>query len=277
MKLRSTTRSSLTPLRVCFLTGQSEIADWMLAAVRRMVQEANAEVSLVVHVTERDDDTAKHTGITHHLNRYCCAGVQSVKNAIRRDPQTYTSLSAVEWPDSVTRIQCESQPADRLGVVIPSNVVETIVDACDVVVHFQVGILQGDILTQPKHGVLSFHHGDIRQYRGTPAGFWEFLHDAPRGGVTLQRLTPKLDAGDIIAFTSVDLANVYTWAEVRRRLFRASPDVLTRGMQKLRDPSFAPVTVPDAELGTLYYLSDITLPVQTRYLLKEISGWTRTR
>ncbi len=277
MKLRNTTRSSLTPLRVCFLTGRGEIADWMVASVRQMVQKTNAEVTLVVHVAEQVDDTVGHAGITHHLNRCCCAGVQSVKNAIRRDPQTYTSLSAVEWPDSVRRIQCKSQPADRFGVVIPSDVVETIVDACDVVVHFQVGILRGDILTQPEYGVLSFHHGDIRQYRGTPAGFWEFLHDAPRGGVTLQRLTPKLDAGDIVAFASVDLANAHTWAEVRRRLFRASPGVLTRGMQKLRDPSFAPVTVPDAELGTLYYLSDITFPVQARYLLKEICGLARTR
>lgn len=275
MKLRSTTRSSLTPLRVCFLTGRSEIADWMVAAVRRMVQETSAEVSLVVHATEPEDDAAGRADIEHRLKRYCCAGVQSVKNMIRRDPQTYTPLSAVEWPDSVTHVQCESQPADHLGVVIPSDVVEMIADTCDVVVHFQVGILQGDILTRPRHGVLSFHHGDIRQYRGTPAGFWEFLHGAPRGGVTLQRLTPKLDAGDIVAFQPVDLTDAYSWAEVRRRLFHTSPDVLARGMRKLCDPAFESVSIPDEELGTLYYLSDITFSVQAKYLLKEIRGLAR--
>ncbi|WP_185715540.1 hypothetical protein [Halocatena pleomorpha] len=263
--------SSSTPLQVCFLTGQRNIADWMVASVRAMMRATNAELSLVVHATSPDEGSTDST-LTHRLKRYCHASVKTVKYHIRRDPQTYTALSAIDGVVSVPCIQCKAQPAERLGVNIPSGVVKTIANACDVVVHYRVGILQGDILTRPQYGVLSFHHGDIRQYRGTPAGLWEFLHDAPQGGVTLQQLTPKLDAGAIVAFEPVDLTDATTWAAVRQRLFRVSPMVLVRGIRHIQDPSFEPVSVPDEDLGTLYYLSDVTLRVQAQYLFKEIRG-----
>lgn len=264
--------SSSTPQQVCFLTGRRKIADWMVASVRAMMRTTNAELSLVVHVTDPEDESVECDTIRHQLKRHCHASVKAVKDTVRRDPQTYTELSAIDWLASAPALQCEAQPAERFGVVIPSSVVETIADTCDVVVHYRVGILQGDILTRPKYGVLSFHHGDIREYRGTPAGLWEFLQDAPQGGVTLQQLTPKLDAGSIVAFESVDLTDANTWAAVRQRLFRVSPAVLARGMQQLQDSSFEPVSVSDEDLGTLYYLSDVTLRVQARYLLKEIRG-----
>lgn len=266
--------SSSIPLQVCFLTGQDEIADWMVASLRRMVRNTNAEVSLVVHAT-KPDDTADDSSIEYQLKRYGCAGIQHAKDVIRRDPQTYTSIFDVDCLASADYIRCEAKPAKRFGVVIPSDLVESIVGMCDVVVHFKLGILQGDILTRPTYGVLSFHHGDIRRYRGTPAGFWEFLHNAPRGGVTLQRLTSKLDAGYIVSFKSVDLSDAHTWAEIRQRLFRCSPEALATGIRKLQDPSFAPASVPKEELGTLYYMSEITLRIQMMYFLKEVRGLLR--
>ncbi len=264
--------SSSTPLQVCFLTGRRKIADWMVASVRAMMRATNAELSLVVHATGPDKGLSGQTSITHQLKGYYNSGIKTMKNIIRRDPQTFTALSATDWSASVPCIQCQAQPAEQIGVTIPSDVVKTIAKTCDVVVHYRVGILQGDILSRPQYGVLSFHHGDIRRYRGTPAGLWEFLHDAPQGGVTLQQLTPKLDAGSIVAFESVDLTDAHTWAAVRQRLFCVSPIVLARGIQHLQDSSFEPVSVPDEDLGTLYYLSDVTLRVQARYLLKEIKG-----
>ena len=36
----------------------------------------------------------------------------------------------------------------------------------DVLIRFAYGIIRGDILDVPRHGVWSFHHGDIERYRG---------------------------------------------------------------------------------------------------------------
>jgi hypothetical protein len=66
------------------------------------------------------------------------------------------------------------------------------------ILRFGFGILKGEVLDIPKHGVWSFHHGDEQYYRGAPPGFWEIYNQDVITGAILQRLTSKLDAGYII-------------------------------------------------------------------------------
>ena len=79
--------------------------------------------------------------------------------------------------------------------------------APEVLLRFGFNILHGEILTLPTHGIWSYHHGDEEHYRGRPVGFWEIMQADPVTGVTLQRLTEKLDAGLVIRkgwFRTVD-------------------------------------------------------------------------
>jgi hypothetical protein len=50
-----------------------------------------------------------------------------------------------------------------------------------------------------RFGVLSYHHGDPTKYRGRPAGFHEILNNEDKVGIIVQRLSNKLDGGDIYA------------------------------------------------------------------------------
>ncbi|MDA9345638.1 hypothetical protein N9R74_02125 [bacterium] len=68
----------------------------------------------------------------------------------------------------------------------------------DVLVRAGAGILRGEILSVCRYGVLSFHHGDNRVNRGSPAGFWEVYFGAPKTGFIIQRLTEELDGGDVL-------------------------------------------------------------------------------
>jgi hypothetical protein len=68
----------------------------------------------------------------------------------------------------------------------------------DFVLRFAFNIICGEILTVPRYGIWSFHHGDPDKYRGTPPGFWEIYKGDPLTGVVLQRLTDRLDAGVIL-------------------------------------------------------------------------------
>lgn len=68
----------------------------------------------------------------------------------------------------------------------------------DVVLRFGFGILTGDILTTPRYGIWSFHHGDERSYRGRPPAFWELYEDQDVVGSVLQLLTERLDGGLIL-------------------------------------------------------------------------------
>jgi len=68
----------------------------------------------------------------------------------------------------------------------------------DFLLRFGFNILKGDILNAAQFGIWSFHHDDEQEYRGSPPGFWEFLHKKPQNGIILQRLTENLDKGIIL-------------------------------------------------------------------------------
>lgn len=68
----------------------------------------------------------------------------------------------------------------------------------DFLIRFGSGILRGKILKSSKNGVISFHHGDNKLFRGGPAGFWETYNGINSSGFVIQQLTNKLDAGNII-------------------------------------------------------------------------------
>lgn len=68
----------------------------------------------------------------------------------------------------------------------------------DVILRFGFNIIRGEILEAARCGVWSFHHGDNRLYRGTPAFFWEMYEGNPVSGTLLQRLTDELDGGGVL-------------------------------------------------------------------------------
>ena len=68
----------------------------------------------------------------------------------------------------------------------------------DLLIRCGSGILRGEILGVSRLGVISFHHGDNRIYRGGPAGFWEVLNQEDQTGFIIQKLTEDLDAGEVL-------------------------------------------------------------------------------
>ena len=92
----------------------------------------------------------------------------------------------------------------------------------DVLIRCGSGILHGRILRTCKYGIISFHHGDNKKYRGGPAGFWEVLNKNPSTGFVIQRLTTELDGGDILfrgafptqSFFTLNQAMLYTKSNI---------------------------------------------------------------
>jgi len=178
-------------------------------------------------------------------------GYGLVKNVITTPPwyRRNVSLDAIESLSDAETVTCEPLPAEDIGNRLPEDIVEKLGEM-DIVVRFGFGILKGDALTAPKYGILSYHHGDLREYRGRPAGFYEFLDGTSSAGVTVQRLNEGLDSGEIASFESVDINDANSWREVKDRLFSVSPPLLPSGVvtcvsdnERLEQPS---------ELGDLY-------------------------
>lgn len=224
------------PRRICLLLGRDGIYWWLRDALLAVEHETDATVAAIV----------------------------------RTDTGGRPPTEPLDHPFDAEVRYAEPTPVDgRPAVRLPPEIVTWMADECDVAVQNGVGILSGDVLTEPAYGVLSYHHGDIREYRGVLTHFWNYLNDDDTAGVTLLQLDESLDGGGIAAETTVDLRQCSTWSEVEVRKQLAGVPLLRHAIENFADPAFEPERVPEAELGRMYYSSDVTLRVIARYALVE--------
>ena len=67
-----------------------------------------------------------------------------------------------------------------------------------VALKFGMGLLR--VPPELECKILSYHHGDPRQFRGRPAGFYELLENVPVVGQIVQIISNRLDGGAVVAF-----------------------------------------------------------------------------
>lgn len=253
--------------RVGLLVGTETLPEWVARALERVAEQPETEITLVVRVTEEENTgpSSNMPGLADWAYR--------MKVALFGEAKSRRQLSEIDCLDSARHVECETMPADTVGVTFPPEIVSEM-SAVDVAVHVGVGIIKGDILTAPTDGILSYHHGDIREYRGSSAGFWEFLNDEDEIGVTLQQLTETLDGGRIVVLERVDISDAHTLNEIRNRARAVSEEMLPEAISRLKDPSFSPEQ-PDS-LGKLYYQAERqAYGVVIKFQLKNTLGRVR--
>ncbi|WP_158057736.1 formyltransferase family protein [Halorussus halophilus] len=258
-----------TQLQVGLLVRGDDVPAWQARAVEQLLARTDAEVTHVVLNNESNEQ-----GVGHYFQRLREKPLWAPVGAAHmlRGPPEYLrarQLSSIEGLGQPELVECEAEPAEGFGSLVPEEGVEALAET-DVGVRFGFGFVKGDALTAPEHGVLSFHHGDLREYRGQPCGFWEFLHGESTAGVTLQRISETLDGGEIVAYEPVDIADAHTWGEIRRRLFATSEGMLATGVENVAS-GLEPQS-PD-ELGDLYYIPEGGDVV--KYVVKEGVGRVR--
>jgi folate-dependent phosphoribosylglycinamide formyltransferase PurN len=99
------------------------------------------------------------------------------------------------------------------------------------------GIIKTPLLNLAPQGVLSYHHGDMRKYRGQPPAFWELYNGEQRIGVTVQRLNACIDCGEPIVERSFPIRRNDTLGSLSKRIFAGSTDMMKDAVQRLEDSS----------------------------------------
>ena len=263
------------PIRVGALVSSEYIPVWKTRALNNLLDRTHAELT---HVVVNKSDDASSDGLraflqacVSRLREYPLWSVVGIGRLLSPEPsyERRVSIGTIDGISEATIIWCRPEPADGLGNTLPDAVVEEVGENTDVVVRFGFGVLKGDILTRPTYGVLSYHFGDIRKYRGQVGGFWEFLAGEPTAGVTLQRLTETLDGGAIAAYGAVNIQDAETWQAVRRRQVAIAEDLLAPGVRNLVDPSVS-VSEPET-LGELRSIPTGTTVL--RYLVRTGRGY----
>jgi methionyl-tRNA formyltransferase len=126
--------------------------------------------------------------------------------------QVGRSLKAIALEQSVPVFQPES-------INTPEGVAGLQALKPDLLVVAAYGqILSREVLAVPPEGGINLHASLLPKYRGAAPVAWAIYHGETRTGVTVIRMSVSLDAGDILAQSSVDISPEETAAELEARL-----------------------------------------------------------
>ena len=147
-----------------------------------------------------------------------------------------------------------NQIADRVHVVADMHadpVLEKIrALAPDLGLSYGSPILRPALFEIPSRGTLGIHHGKLPEYRGKKTTFWAIYCGEAYAGVTIQRLTPRLDAGEIVCEGRIRVGR-RTLGAVWRRLEALGVALYLQAILAVRDgrADFEP---PRGAQGTLF-------------------------
>jgi methionyl-tRNA formyltransferase len=94
-------------------------------------------------------------------------------------------------------------------------------------------MLKPALLALPQRGALNMHGSLLPKYRGRAPVNWAVLHGERHTGATLHYMTPKPDAGDIVAQQAVPILPDDTAAEVLRKVAVAAEIALDAALPAL--------------------------------------------
>lgn len=125
------------------------------------------------------------------------------------------------------------------------------------------GIVKEPLLSLAPKGILSYHHGNMRKYRGQPVGFWELYNNETEMGVTVQRLSAGLDKGTALVEIPIPIEKKDTVTILRNRALDSSTSMMHEALQLIQQPNFKPAVIE--HYGPVY-----TIPNLRQYLTLQI-------
>lgn len=133
------------------------------------------------------------------------------------------------------------------------------IEACqpDLILCIRFGvILQPQVISLPRYGVLNLHSGILPDYRGVMATFWAMLNNEPQLGTTLHYISDKqIDTGDVVAISKIaaDKSSCYL-AQVLKLYVTGTEQM--RGAVVALAQGQVPKGIPQAPGGNYYSFPD---------------------
>lgn len=175
--------------------------------------------------------------------------------SVKKKPSTDTRVffSSHSIPCIETQAPYSEETANRLKSLQPEVLV----------MLGGFGIVKEPLLSLVPQGILSYHHGNMRKYRGQPVGFWELYHGEKEMGVTVQRLSAGLDNGTPIEEMTIPIKKGDTLATLCSRALDSSTGMMHEALQQIQQPDYNPATID--HYGPIY-----TIPNLRQYLTLQI-------
>lgn len=162
---------------------------------------------------------------------------------------------------------------DGNWIRFPTDVISKVREFSDIAIRYGFGLIEGEILNAPQHGVLSFHPADIRNYRGLGPP-QVFLDKRDQIGLTLQRLNEEIDGGEIIDVDHIDISDCNTLWQIYDAIHELQISMLTEGIKIAIGSTESPINIDS--LGSYHSTKRRRkLSFALRVLYMNISGHAR--
>jgi folate-dependent phosphoribosylglycinamide formyltransferase PurN len=134
------------------------------------------------------------------------------------------------------------------------------------------GIIKAPLLNVAKHGILSYHHGDMRKYRGMPPGLWELYNNEKEMGVTVQLLDKGLDCGIPVEERKIRIEKKDSLSTLKKRILNESEEMMSLALLKVVKEDYKGEKLK--ELGKIYTLPNLRqwLTLQLKLFTRNLSG-----
>ena len=99
--------------------------------------------------------------------------------------------------------------------------------------------LPPDVLALPKHFCINLHASLLPKYRGAAPINWAVMRGESETGVTVMKMDPGMDTGDIVAQASCGIPDDITSAELRLKLADMGKQLLSETLPKIKAGTFS--------------------------------------
>ncbi len=141
-------------------------------------------------------------------------------------------------------------------------------------------ILSADVLTIPRFGGINLHGSILPAYRGAAPVARAIQHGEKETGVTVIRMTPRIDAGGIVSIARTEIGPDETAGELEARLARLGAPLIADAIKALADGTIAILPQNRSKVTRAPKLSkedgfiDWTKPAQTVHnLVRAMQPW----
>jgi len=160
----------------------------------------------------------------------------------------------------------ETMPGGEKRVVVPGHngpECEAILDADkpEVIVVYGTAIIRDNIFRRAGRVTLNMHTGLSPYYRGDSTLFWPVFHNDPEHlGVTVHKLVPEVDGGDIVYTGKVSYSAGDTEADIFAKGVKVGTDLYCKAVQEALD-------------GTIeYHPQDLSLGKEFRWIHRTVAA-----
>jgi len=117
--------------------------------------------------------------------------------------------------------------------------------AADVFVVVAFLILPRPVLRIPGWGSLNLHPSLLPKYRGAAPIQWAVIRGEQETGISIFRLNPRVDAGDVVVQQRVPIGSGETYGELYDRLRGLGAEVMLEALDGLERGDVVPVAQPE--------------------------------